>query len=508
MPSLRQALAWNLVSSPFRIATGLLQTAIIARILTGDGGQAGLGVYASMTAYANTLVFVTNLGMPQIFSRVLAGYVQRLEHDEARRFLAGTILLRVVSWCVVILAGMALLWLASSFWQEIFLPLDGGWPTLLMLALWVVALDLSGYAGRALSACYEQKLQSAAIVLSQLASSAVIALAFLLPEKALFLAVAGSVLAMALRAFLCLLIFYRLTPRGSAATVATAEPAYRLWRRELRQTGLAGAEKLTQYFQTPAFVLLVLGLFAGKEATGVAFLILDLGAKVIAGVSTAIAGLVLPAMSRAKAEARLQAAYAAAVTYQTAIGGFLMAGVGAFGASVVQLLYGRSFSTNPGLVGFVLAAVLFEFMTLDLAGNVLLVQQKIQRMIGLKLASAATGFLAMYCVARQGALLQGLMLALFGTRIIFASIAPRLCDDSFGWQGQARQSGVLLGILLGAPVLAQMIAGLALSAPARLSLTLAGFLGIIAVSHGIFLRQASLFTIRSLLGNPQEQGLE
>lgn len=503
MSSIRKAVAWNLISSPFRIATGLLQTAVIARVLTLNGNKTDLGTYAVLAACAGTLVFATNFGMPQVFSRVIADLAQRKEYALVRRFLSATIMLRCIIWSAVALTGLLIALAYSYLWRANPIHMYGSWLVILIAALWTTAMDIAGYGNRALSALYEQKWQNAIVILTQSAGAAIIASGFFLPDSSLFLAVAGTTCALVARAVLFFVAFKKLTPVTPAS--GQAVPMFRLWRQELRQTGWTGAEKLTQYFQTPAFVLLVIGYLAGREAIGIAFLILDLGAKLIAGISTAISGLVLPAMSRATAEDRLQPAYTVMVIFQSSFGGLLMAGAGAFGSMILVLLYGESFPASPGLIGFVLGAIVFEFMMLDLTGNVLLVQKRIQRMIIFKLVSVATSLISMYVVSRQGGQLPGMLTVLFLIRVLFACAAPNLCDLEQQWQ--VRQLGALMVILLLAPTLAQATSGLQFSTGVNVFLNLAGFIGIVTISHRVLLWDETRFMIRNLIKKPHENNI-
>lgn len=425
MPTLREAIFWNLASSPFRLAIGVAHTAVLARALYGSDGAA-LATFALLTSVITTFALISGVGMPQIFSKVVAGHVVQKNSNGLASFLAATALIRVCSW---LLAGVMTSVIATEFSDILPSTLKVISDKVLLASwlLWGLFFDLSGFSGRCLSSAYEQKWQNIINAASQAVGALVSAAGLVVTEYSLLLCVFGMMLI-----YLCrltghsLLILRLIRDRRKWKLHA----GFCIWRTEAHQLGHATVDKTASYFLSPAFLLIVAGYVMPSTAVASLFLVLDLASKLIAVLSVPVSGLVLPAFRRAYTHGieKVREAMTLGRAAANVVGTSFVLLIGALVFPVGELMYGKPFAWSPLVVCLIMGLSVIEFMVLEFSAAYLTAIGNIRRLWLVKL-----GYVSLASFIAGGVLIatsspEHGVVAFFGVRMLLLPMLWYACD--------------------------------------------------------------------------------
>lgn len=448
MSTLREAVFWNVTSAPIRIALGLAQTAVIARVLTRPGVMA-LSDFALINSIVMTAILITSIGIPQVFSKVAAEILARGDRATARSFMIATMALRIAVWSMLTVGITTLTFLAPSSLPSGVSTALTNVTILTLTLLWGLLYDLAGLTGRLLSAEFEQKWQNVIGAASQAASLGVMSAGMILPQYALALIIGGMVLMHGVRILGHLLTFSR---GGTGWVAVNFKAGFAIWRYQNNQMFNLSLDKVAGYFYSPPFLVLLAGYVFSASTVASLFLVLDLSSKLVATLAVPFSGLVITAFGRARVKGAetLERAMRYGICFTSVVGFVVSLSVGAAAIPLGLLIYGQPFGIDSGVVCLVMASLVVEFMILEMTNAYLITSDRSALLWRTKLIVAAFSIsiagLAFLLNAKEGAMLT----IMFLVRVAFLPVFVAMCGVSR--RDLKQLSGAFFGIALASAI--------------------------------------------------------
>lgn len=497
MHSIRAAVTSNAISAPVKVGLGIVQSALIARILT-DGALASsaLGDFAILASGVNLVLLVLSAGYPQVFSRVATDLLSSGNLQSLRSLLWFLLLARLGLWIVVgTAAAIAGTYFNFGLFGSATTTLTS--PVGLLIVVWLGSADLGGLLSRLLSAALNQRALNRGVIASQVIGCGFLLIATQMPHAPLSLAITGMTLLYATR-----LCFFGLATRSCfRATVTppwTLGEGGRIWRDSSKDAIPILLDKGASYLLSSSALILIGSLAFPREITGVLYLFFDFAAKAIALVSIPFGGLAIPILTRAQRQGHTAvtttlesaAGLIAVTTFLVALGSITVGGV------IFRLLYHVSWPDDAWMVPLVTFALCAEALTFELAAATRTAQREVGALVVQRTVIGAIGALV-FLVATQTLDVSSSVAVLCFTKgattlWLLSSIHP----------GQTRFAGLLLSLFILSYLTPALPMGEIGTMP-TLSHILFCFLSGLGVA-GIFLRNELRTTVQLLKGSGHE----